>query len=79
MTALLELRDKLKLIYSKNEEFILPVVKFLVAFVTLMVVNGQMGYMTRIDSIAIVLVAALMCSFLPVGAITMFAGLFRIY
>lgn len=78
MTVLLELRDKLKLIYSKNEEFILPIFKFLLAFVVLLVVNGQMGYMTRIDSIAIVLVAALMCSFLPVGAITMFAGLFSL-
>ncbi len=78
MTALLELRDKLKIIYSKNEEFIFPVVKFLLAFVSLLVVNGQMGYMTRIDSIAIVLVAALMCSFLPLGAITMFAALFSL-
>lgn len=78
MTVLLELRDKLKLIYSKNEAFILPVVKFLLAFVVLMVVNGNMGYMTRIDSAAIVLVAALMCSFLPAGAIVMFAALFSL-
>lgn len=78
MTALLELRDKLKLIYSKNEEFILPAVKFLIAFVSLLIVNGQMGYMTRIDSILVVLVAALMCAFLPFGVITVFAALFSL-
>lgn len=78
MTALLELRDKLKYIYSKNEAFILPVVKFLLAFITLMVLNGRMGYMTRVDNIAIVLIAALMCSFLPTVCIILFGALFSL-
>ena len=69
MTALLELRDKIKLIYVKNEMFIRPVIKFLIAFLVLIVINGQMGYMKKIDNIAIVLIAALMCSFLPSGCI----------
>jgi len=78
MTALLELRDKLKIIYSKNEVFILPVVKFLLAFIILLVINGNMGYMTQIDNVGIVLIVALTCSFLPVGSITMFAMLFSL-
>lgn len=76
MTVLLELRDKFKMIYSKNEVFILPVIKFLLAFITLTAINGQMGYMSRIDNAGIVLVAALACSFLPVGAVTLFSFLF---
>ncbi len=76
MTALLELRDKLKLIYSKNEVFILPVVKLLLALITLSVINGNMGYMSKIDNIGIVLIIALACSFLPTGSITLFAMLF---
>lgn len=78
MTALLELRDKLKLFYSKNETFILPVLKFLLAFITLMVVNAKMGYMTKVDNIAIVLIAALMCSFLPISCIIVIAALFSL-
>lgn len=78
MTALLELRDKIKLIYVKNEMFIRPVIKFLMAFLVLIVINGQMGYMKKIDNIAIVLIAALMCSFLPSGCIILFAALFSI-
>ena len=76
MTVLLELRDKFKMIYSKNEVFILPVIKFLLAFIALTAINGQMGYMSRIDNAGIVLVAALACSFLPVGAVTLFSFLF---
>lgn len=78
MTGLLEFREKLKLIYSKNEVFILPVLKFLLAFITLNAVNGQLGYMTQVDNIAIVLIAALACSFLPVGSIVLFAALFSL-
>ncbi|MDE6016382.1 MAG: hypothetical protein K2H41_11920 [Acetatifactor sp.] len=78
MTALLELRDKLKYFYSKNEAFILPVVKFLLAFITLTVLNDRMGYMKKVDNIAIVLVVALMCSFLPRVCIILFGALFSL-
>ena len=78
MTSLLELREKLKLIYSKNEVYIVPVIKFLLAFIALTMVNGQLGYMGKIDNLAIVLIAALMCSFLPSGCIILFAALFSL-
>lgn len=78
MTALLELRDKLKYFYSKNEVFILPIIKFLLAFVTLSQINSRMGYMLKVDNIAIVLIAALMCSFLPNVCIILFAALFTL-
>lgn len=51
MTGLLELREKLKMIYSRNETFILPIVKFLLALIVLSTVNGQLGYMARLDSL----------------------------
>lgn len=78
MAVLLELRDKIKMIYSKCEVYILPVVKFLVALIVLLVINGKMGYMTRVDNIGIVLIAALACSFLPAGCITVFGILFSL-
>lgn len=78
MTGLLEFREKIRVIYSKYEVFILPVVKFLLAFFVLNMLNGQMGYMARLDNIAIVLIVALMCSFLPTGAIVLFAALFSL-
>lgn len=78
MTGLLELREKIKMIYSRNEVFILPIMKFLLAFLTLNIINGKMGYMTELDSIAIVLIASLLCSFLPSGSILLFAALFSL-
>lgn len=78
MTGLLEFREKIKMIYSRNEVFILPVIKFLLAFLVLNTINGQIGYMTKLDNIAIVLIVALMCSFLPTGGIIFFAAVFSL-
>lgn len=78
MTTLLELREKLKWIYSRNEVFILPAIKFVLALIVFGTINAQMKYMARLDNIAIVLVVALMCSFLPVGAIIFLAAIFTI-
>lgn len=78
MTELLELREKVKLFYSRYEVFLLPVLKFLLAFVALNTINGQLGYMTRLDNVAIVLIGALMCSFLPNGFMVLLAALFSL-
>lgn len=76
MRNLLEIKELIKRFYSKNEVFIVPVLKFLLALVALLNINKQLGYMTRINNIAIVLIAALMCSFLPTGCIILFSALF---
>ena len=78
MTALLELRDNLKKIYSRNEAFILPVIKFLLSFIVLSIINGKMGYMTKLDNMAIVLIVSLLCSFLPTGFMAFFAMMFAV-
>ena len=78
MTVLLEMKQKLRLIYSKYEVLILPVAKFLLAFVTLNALNGKMGYMTQLDDMVIVLIVALTCSFLPTGMLVVFATLFSL-
>ena len=78
MTALLELRENLKKIYSRNEAFILPVIKFLLSFLVLSIINGKLGYMTKLDNMAIVLIVSLMCSFLPTGFMVFFAMVFSL-
>lgn len=78
MTALLELRENLKKIYSRNEAFILPVIKFLLSFIVLSIINGKMGYMTKLDNMAIVLIVSLLCSFLPTGFMDFFAMMFAV-
>lgn len=76
MTNLLEIKELLKRIYSKQEVFILPALKFLLALVVLFSINRQLGYMGRIDRLAIVLIVSLLCSFLPIGCSILFAAMF---
>lgn len=78
MSSLLELREKLKSIYAKNEVFIVPVLKFVLAFITFSMINGKLGYMAQIDNVAVTLIAALLCSFLPNGFLLLFAALFSL-
>ncbi len=78
MTVLLEMKERLKLIYSKGEPFLLPLVKFLLAFITFNTLNGRIGYMTQLNNVAVVLIVALTCSFLPVGAMVFFAAVFSL-
>ena len=74
MTEILEIRDKLKIFYSRNEVFLTPLMKFILAFLCFNTINAKIGYMTMLDNIAIVLILALMCSFLPYGAIVFLAS-----
>lgn len=65
MTNLLVLREQLKKFYGKNEVYITPISKFLLAFVSLILINQRIGYMSSLNNMAIVLVLSLLCSFMP--------------
>ncbi len=67
MTNLLVIKEYIKSYYAKYEEFIVPILKFLLGFILFMTINSKMGYMEKIDNLVIVLVAALLCSFMPLG------------
>lgn len=76
MATLLEFRDSLRNFYSKYEIYITPLFKFLLALFSICGVNLSMGYMTRLASPMIVLVVALMCSFLPLNFIVVISAAF---
>ncbi|MCR5720439.1 MAG: hypothetical protein K6F84_07725 [Lachnospiraceae bacterium] len=78
MTQLLEIRDRIKDFYARNDAFIVPIAKFVTALIVLLVLNNNMGYMTKINNIAIVLIVSLSCSFLPMGAIVFFGAMFSL-
>lgn len=73
MRNLLELRDRVVKIYNKSEFIVLPILKFMLAFTMLSIVSGKMGYMYQLDNLGLVLILALMCSFLPSGFVIFFA------
>jgi len=76
MTNLLVLREYLKGIYGKYEIYLVPVVKFVLAITALIIINRKLGYMGRLNSMTIVLVASLLCSFLPMNFMILLSALF---
>lgn len=73
MTALLEIKQNIKRFYGEYEVYILPVLKFALAFVYFLWINSNMGYMKQLDNIFVILVLALVCAILPVS-VMMFIG-----
>lgn len=71
MTTLLVAKQMLLSIYSKYEAYITPLLKFLLALVTLLTINERLGYMESLGRMALVLIVALMCSFMPTNFIVL--------
>lgn len=78
MATLLVIKEKLKSFYSKYEAYLVPVLKFAAAFISLLLVNKRLGYMTQLNSTAIVLIVALLCSFLPLNIVIVMAAAFSL-
>lgn len=76
MTSLIIAKQVVKNFYGKYEVYIQPVLKFLLGLLCLIIINKKMGYMTQLTSGAVVLVVALMCSFMPLNFIVFAATAF---
>lgn len=76
MSGLLEVRENLRNFYSKYEVYLIPLFKFILALTALLFINGSLGYNSRINNPVIVLIVALMCSFLPVNFIVVLGAIF---
>lgn len=76
MVALLEIREKLVRFYGKNDAYVTPLVKFLLALVTFILINANIGYMSKISNMPVALILSAVCSLLPVnGMIVIAAGI----
>jgi len=78
MSSLLLTKEYVKQIYAKNQAYIDPVLKLLLAMVVFLMINAKIGYMERIDSMVVVLVAALFCSFMPLKTIAFISAFFML-
>ena len=76
MTSLLVAKQYLKKFYGRYEVYLVPLWKFLLAFISLVLVNRKLGFMEKIDKMTVVLIAALMCSFMPMNFIIIVAAAF---
>lgn len=76
MSGMIELKESLKRVYAKYDAYINPILKFLMATFLFASINSKLGYMHKIDNIVIVLILALLCSFLPMQFMSIITGLF---
>ncbi len=74
MAELLLIKDRLKIIYGRYEIFITPVLKFILALITYLVINKKLGYMENLANPVFAIMMALVNAFLPVNIIILFAA-----
>ncbi|MCR5155730.1 MAG: hypothetical protein K6C96_03485 [Butyrivibrio sp.] len=78
MTSLLELKQYIKRLYIRYETYISYVWKFLLALITILMINSKLGYMESLTNIAIIMMASLLCAILPPNFIVFMAALFTV-
>ena len=78
MTTLLIAKQYIRNFINKYEVYLKPVLKLVVALISLMMINGKIGYMHKLDNVSIVLMVALMCSFMPMNFIVFVAAAFTV-
>ncbi len=78
MTSLLELKQYIKRFYIKNEVYITYVWKFVLALISISMINSKLGYMQALTNIAIVLMASLLCAILPANFIVIISAAFML-
>lgn len=76
MTTLLVAKQILMTLYSRYEVYITPLLKFMTALISLLLINSRIGYMDSINRMTVVLIVALMCSFMPMNFIVVMSALF---
>lgn len=65
MYFLLELREKIRKIYSEYNAYIRPAVKFITALVSFLMLNMSIGYMVKLKNPLIAILLAVICAFIP--------------
>lgn len=75
MTALLELKQKMKTFYGEHDTLLLSIFKFILAFVLFQGINSSLGFLEKIDNIFVVLILSIICAVLPANAMTVIACL----
>lgn len=78
MMGLLVFREKVKGFYAKYDVYVSAVLKFILAFLVFFFANLNTGYVVALKTPFLSIGLAILCSFLPLSAITVFMGILLI-
>ena len=67
MMKILVFKEKLKKIYSTHSLYIIPAIRFLAVLTSLLVINSNIGFMSKLNHPAAAIFIAAVCSFIPTG------------
>lgn len=68
MVFLLDLKEKFKKIYNEHNFVIIHLARFFVAFISMVLLNAYIGYMSKLNNILVDLAVAVVATVLPNGA-----------
>lgn len=74
MTFLLEVKEKMRLIYIKFSDWLQPVLKFALAMLVFMAINNSIGFLPVFKNMFIVVIMALICALVSMKMIAFMAG-----
>ncbi len=78
MSSLVTIRQYIRIIYSRYEVYLKPLFKFILALISILTVNKHLGNMSTIMRFPVVLIVALMCSFMPMNFIVLVSAFFAL-
>lgn len=78
MIQLLLIRDSIKNVVKKYNAAITLVFRFIAAFVTFALINGNLGYYEKLNGISVIVLLSAISAFFPMGVTVFLAGLLMI-
>lgn len=79
MLSLLIFKEKIRLIYGKYSMFILPIFKFALILVALILMNINIGYLDILKNPFFIFIIAVFCSVLPFSAISVILSIYLLF
>ena len=76
MLSLLIFKEKIRLVYGKYSMFILPIFKFVLILVALILMNINIGYLDILKNPFFIFIIAVFCSVLPFSAISIILSIY---
>jgi hypothetical protein len=73
MMQILEFREKLREIYQKYQNYLNPVLKFIVGFIVFLAINKAIGYNAKLNKVTISLLLAVVSAFTPSAILVLLA------
>ena len=79
MIQLLLIRDSIKSVFKKYNAAIIPVFRFIAAFVTFALINGDLGYNEKLTGISVLVLLSAISAFFPMGVTVFLSGILMIF